>query len=178
MLILYVLLTLKLPKLSRQYNSNGPGKLGNLGSSKEIQLHSAPFQNVWGRQATLKEQGKAIKRMITWARQVGQSGQQLRNTALFCTISERMEQTGYAEGTGKSNKEDDHMRKLLTLKVLNFWKFTSYCSLKPLWSYLADPTSPIPSHCASIVVTSTLRVNAEISQSQATVHHCHEHSMH
>ena len=27
-------------------------------------------------------------------------------------------------------------------------------------SYLADPTSPIPSHCASIVVTSTLRVNS------------------
>ena len=26
-------------------------------------------------------------------------------------------------------------------------------------SYLADPTSPIPSHCVSIVVTSTLRVN-------------------
>ena len=26
-------------------------------------------------------------------------------------------------------------------------------------SYLADPTSAIPSHCASIVVTSTLRVN-------------------
>ena len=25
-------------------------------------------------------------------------------------------------------------------------------------SYLADPTSPIPSHCASIVVTGTLRV--------------------
>ena len=25
-------------------------------------------------------------------------------------------------------------------------------------SYLADPTYPIPSHCASIVVTSTLRV--------------------
>ena len=56
----------------------------------------------------------------------------------------------------------------LTLKVLNFWKYTSYCSLKPLWvghggssagSYLADPTSPIPSHCASIVATSTVRVN-------------------
>ena len=64
----------------------------------------------------------------------------------------------------------------LTRKVLNFWKFTqkwsgwisdSYCSLKPLWSgmggssagsYLADPTSPIPSHCASIVATSTVRV--------------------
>ena len=26
-------------------------------------------------------------------------------------------------------------------------------------SYLADPTSPLPSHCASIVTTSTLRVN-------------------
>ena len=26
-------------------------------------------------------------------------------------------------------------------------------------SYLADPTSHIPSHCASIVATSTLRVN-------------------
>ena len=29
-------------------------------------------------------------------------------------------------------------------------------------SYLADPTSPIPSHCASIVATSTLRVNTHI----------------
>ena len=27
-------------------------------------------------------------------------------------------------------------------------------------SYLADPTSPIPSHCASLVVTTTVRVNA------------------
>ena len=26
-------------------------------------------------------------------------------------------------------------------------------------SYLADPTSPIPSHCASVVATSTLRVS-------------------
>ena len=26
-------------------------------------------------------------------------------------------------------------------------------------SYLANPTSPIPSHCASLVVTSTLIVN-------------------
>ena len=31
-------------------------------------------------------------------------------------------------------------------------------------SYLADPTSPIPSHCASIVATSTLRVNSVIQQ--------------
>ena len=29
-------------------------------------------------------------------------------------------------------------------------------------SYLADPTSPIPSHCASIVATSTLRANVGI----------------
>ena len=29
-------------------------------------------------------------------------------------------------------------------------------------SYVADPTSPIPSHCASIVVTSTLRVKIYI----------------
>ena len=26
-------------------------------------------------------------------------------------------------------------------------------------SYFADPTSPIPSHCASVVATSILRVN-------------------
>ena len=31
-------------------------------------------------------------------------------------------------------------------------------------SYLADPTSPIPSHCASIVATSTLRVNKEANE--------------
>ena len=30
-------------------------------------------------------------------------------------------------------------------------------------SYLTDPTSPIPSHCASIVATSTLRVNDVVS---------------
>ena len=30
-------------------------------------------------------------------------------------------------------------------------------------SYLADPTSPIPSHCASIVMTSTLRVKLVIT---------------
>ena len=67
-----------------------------------------------------------------------------------------------------------HQYKWLTLKVLNFWKFTSYCSLKTLMvghggssagSYLADPTSPIPSHCASIVATSTVRVNTIHEQS-------------
>ena len=31
-------------------------------------------------------------------------------------------------------------------------------------SYLADPTSPLPSHCASIAATSTLRVNYVIIQ--------------
>ena len=30
-------------------------------------------------------------------------------------------------------------------------------------SYLTDPTSPVPSHCASIVATSTLRVNCSSS---------------
>ena len=30
-------------------------------------------------------------------------------------------------------------------------------------SYLADPTSPIPSHCASIVVTSTVRVKNTVA---------------
>ena len=29
-------------------------------------------------------------------------------------------------------------RKCLTLKVLNFWKFTSYCRLKPLWSGMGE----------------------------------------
>ena len=29
-------------------------------------------------------------------------------------------------------------------------------------SYLADPTSPIPSHCASVVVTSTVRVKSMV----------------
>ena len=29
-------------------------------------------------------------------------------------------------------------------------------------SYLSDPTSPIPSHCASIVATSTVRVNYDM----------------
>ena len=35
-------------------------------------------------------------------------------------------------------------------------------------SYLADPTYPIPSHCASIVMTSTLRVNIPIYECMAT----------
>ena len=29
-------------------------------------------------------------------------------------------------------------KMILTLKVLNFWKFTSYCSLKPLWSGMGE----------------------------------------
>ena len=27
---------------------------------------------------------------------------------------------------------------ILILKVLNFWKFTSYCSFKPLWSGMGE----------------------------------------
>ena len=36
-------------------------------------------------------------------------------------------------------------------------------------SYLADPTSPIPSHCASIVVTSTVRVKVVSNLSYVVV---------
>ena len=57
----------------------------------------------------------------------------------------------------------------LTLKVLNFWKFTSYCSLKPLWLGMGEvvpartsPTLHPPSPpTASIVATSTVRVKSE-----------------
>ena len=63
---------------------------------------------------------------------------------------------------------------MVTLKVLNFWKFTCYCSLKPLWSGIGEvvpactsptlhPPSPIPPNCASIVATSTVRVNVKMS---------------
>ena len=34
-------------------------------------------------------------------------------------------------------------------------------------SYLADPLSPIPSHCALIVMTSTLRVKSYLSKNQS-----------
>ena len=37
-------------------------------------------------------------------------------------------------------------------------------------SYLADPTSPIPSHSASIVMTSTLRVKGEMTQYKSVIH--------
>ena len=40
-------------------------------------------------------------------------------------------------------------------------------------SYLANPTSPIPSHCASIVATSTLRVKP--SQQAVANSHAHLH---
>ena len=50
-------------------------------------------------------------------------------------------------------------------------------------SYLADPTTPIPSHCASIVTTSTLRVklvNHQKPQKEctATSFHRSEVNMH
>ena len=31
-----------------------------------------------------------------------------------------------------------HEKGVLTLRVLNFWKFTSYCNLKPLWSGMGE----------------------------------------
>ena len=39
------------------------------------------------------------------------------------------------------------------------WISDSYCSLKPLCSYLADPTSPIPSHCAVIILLQSVTVH-------------------
>ena len=42
-------------------------------------------------------------------------------------------------------------------------------------SYIADPTSPIPSHCASIVTTSTARVkriSSHLSEYVAVIIHC------
>ena len=41
-------------------------------------------------------------------------------------------------------------------------------------SYLADPTSPIPSHCASIVATSTLRVKQWVQNTLEHASYDHE----
>ena len=35
-------------------------------------------------------------------------------------------------------KQQESQTQNLTLTVLNFWKFTSYCSLKPLWSGMGE----------------------------------------
>ena len=37
-----------------------------------------------------------------------------------------------------SSYSKDYYYYYLSLKVLNFWKFTSYCSLKPLWSGMGE----------------------------------------
>ena len=44
-------------------------------------------------------------------------------------------------------------------------------------SYLADPTSPIPSYCASIAVTSTLRVNI-LALMITCINYCTERQFH
>ena len=41
-------------------------------------------------------------------------------------------------------------------------------------SYLADPTSPIPSHCASIVASSTLRVKATSLYTYLSLFECYK----
>ena len=41
-------------------------------------------------------------------------------------------------GAVKQYKTYSYSNIHLTLKVLNFWKFTSYCSLKPLWSGMGE----------------------------------------
>ena len=43
------------------------------------------------------------------------------------------------QNCGKTSKVDHLLSlRLSTLKVLTFWKFTSYCSLKPLWSGMGE----------------------------------------
>ena len=46
----------------------------------------------------------------------------------------------------RSISVQSHTLTKLTLKVLNFWKFTSYCSLKPLWSGIGEvvPARTLP----------------------------------
>ena len=65
----------------------------------------------------------------------------------------------------------------LTLKVLNFWKFTTCCSLRPLWSGMGEvvparisPTLHPPSPpTASIIVTGTLRINLTPNSCQCSL---------
>ena len=44
-------------------------------------------------------------------------------------------------------------------------------------SYLADPTFPFPSHCASIVATSTVRVKYEEMNLREETEHLHLHML-
>ena len=46
----------------------------------------------------------------------------------------------------------------LTAGVIG-WISDSYCSIKPLCSVLADPTSPIPSHCSVIILFQSVAVH-------------------
>ena len=63
----------------------------------------------------------------------------------------------YCKGPHAVYHTSDTASLILTLKVLNFWKLTSYCSLKPLWSGMGEvvlartsptlhPTSPLTVH--------------------------------
>ena len=74
---------------------------------------------------------------------------------------------------------------MLTLKVLNFWKCTSYCSLKPLWSGMGEvvpartsPTlhPPSPPTVHQLLQLALLRVNFNFtcfhSRSNNSLHLC------
>ena len=76
---------------------------------------------------------------------------------------------GYTRLSSKTNwgVKYGYCTLTVTLNVLNFWKLTSYCSLKPLWSGMGEvvpsrtsPTlhPPSPPTVHPIVATSTLRV--------------------
>ena len=42
------------------------------------------------------------------------------------------------QSTNECYHKNNQLFNQLTLKVLNFWKFASYCSLKPLWSGMGE----------------------------------------
>ena len=73
------------------------------------------------------------------------------------------------------------MSHSLTLKVLNFWKFTSYCSLKPLWSGMGEvvpartsptlhPPSPPTVHQLSWLALQELILNIAILTNTPVTH--------
>ena len=75
------------------------------------------------------------------------------------------------------NRRTPGIRTELTLKVLTFWKFTSYCSLKPLWSGIGEavpactsptlhPPSPPTVHQLSRLAL--LRVNNALEEHTTT----------
>ena len=65
-------------------------------------------------------------------------------TALSHSIAHSVSRKTFNCAHNLNNTESvTRLMTILTLKVLNFWKFTSYCSLKPLWLGMGDATSTL-----------------------------------